>query len=168
MVRRRAMALVSGDVIDRMAPTRRPEGLPAGYQKWRDLLFVHWEVPAAALRPLLPASLTVDTHEGRAYVGVVAFTMHDVRPSRHLPPIAGAADLLDRPETRASELWSEGVDVEVFGLKKVYEDRVDRVHPRDDQDFPGEHRDHPAEHRDHPEDDPDRPSGWSLSSCGTS
>ncbi len=73
-----------------MAPTRRPEGLPAGYQKWRDLLFVHWEVPEAALRPLVPAALAIDTHEGKAYVGVVAFTMHDVRPSRFLPPIAGA------------------------------------------------------------------------------
>ncbi|HEX8792304.1 MAG TPA: DUF2071 domain-containing protein [Polyangiaceae bacterium] len=78
-------------MIDRMAPTRRPEGVPAGYQKWRDLLFVHWEVPVAALRPLVPAPLAIDTHEDKAYVGVVAFTMHDVRPSRFLPAIAGAA-----------------------------------------------------------------------------
>jgi uncharacterized protein len=78
-------------VIDRLAPTRRPEGAPAGYQKWRDLLFVHWEVPEAALRPLVPPALTIDTYEGKAYVGVVSFTMHDVRPSRFLPPIAGAA-----------------------------------------------------------------------------
>jgi uncharacterized protein YqjF (DUF2071 family) len=78
-------------VIDRLAPTRRPEGAPAGYQKWRDLLFVHWEVPKAALRPLVPAALGIDTHEGKAYVGVVAFTMHDVRPSRFLPPLAGAS-----------------------------------------------------------------------------
>jgi len=52
---------------------------------------VHWEVPEAALRPLVPPALAVDTYEGKAYVGVVAFTMHDVRPSRFLPPIAGAA-----------------------------------------------------------------------------
>jgi uncharacterized protein YqjF (DUF2071 family) len=78
-------------VIDRLAPTRRPEGAPAGYQKWRDLLFVHWEVPEAALRPLVPAALAIDTYEGKAYVGVVAFTMHGVRPSRFLPPIAGAS-----------------------------------------------------------------------------
>ena len=45
----------------------------------------------AALRPLVPASLAIDTYEDRAYVGVVAFTMHDVRPSRRLPSIAGAA-----------------------------------------------------------------------------
>lgn len=74
-----------------MAPIRRPEGAPAGYQKWRDLLFVHWEVPVAVLRPLVPPALAVDTHEGKAYVGLVAFTMHDVRPSRYLPSIAGAS-----------------------------------------------------------------------------
>jgi uncharacterized protein YqjF (DUF2071 family) len=79
-------------VIDRLAPTRRPEGLPAGYQKWRDLLFVHWEVPEAALRPLVPAPLTIDAYEGKAYVGVVAFTMRDVRPSRFLPAMPGARD----------------------------------------------------------------------------
>jgi len=52
---------------------------------------VHWEVPEAALGPLVPPALAIDTYEGKAYVGVVAFTMHDVRPSRFLPPIAGAA-----------------------------------------------------------------------------
>lgn len=45
----------------------------------------------AALRPLVPAALAVDTHDGKAYVGLVAFTMQDVRPSRYLPPIAGSA-----------------------------------------------------------------------------
>lgn len=78
-------------MIDRVAPTRRPEGLPAGYQKWRDLLFVHWEVPAAALRPLVPPALAIDTYEGKAYLGLVAFRMHDVRPSRFLPRIGGEA-----------------------------------------------------------------------------
>ena len=51
---------------------------------------MHWEVPETALRPLVPPALAIDTYEGKAYVGVVAFTMHDVRPSRFLPPIAGA------------------------------------------------------------------------------
>jgi hypothetical protein len=39
-------------------------------------------VPAAALRPLVPAELAIDTFEARAYVrayvGAVPFTMHDV------------------------------------------------------------------------------------------
>ena len=30
--------------IDRAVPARRPEGRPAGYHRWHDLLFVHWRV----------------------------------------------------------------------------------------------------------------------------
>jgi uncharacterized protein YqjF (DUF2071 family) len=81
--------------IDRMAPSRRPEGRVAGTQRWRDLLFVHWEIRGAglaALRRLVPARLAIDTHEGRAYVGLVAFGMRDVRPTKLLPPLPTAKD----------------------------------------------------------------------------
>lgn len=70
--------------MDRIAPTRRPEGPNAGTQRWRDLLFVHWEVPAQVLRPLIPARLELDTWEGRALVGLVPFEMRAIRP-RWLP-----------------------------------------------------------------------------------
>jgi uncharacterized protein YqjF (DUF2071 family) len=76
--------------MDRVAPGRRPEGPPAGRQKWRNLLFVHWEVPVAVLRALVPPALEVDTFEGRAFVGLVPFEMHDVRPSRFLPAVPTA------------------------------------------------------------------------------
>ena len=67
--------------IDRIAPTRRPEGAaPAGWQRWRDLLFVHWPIPEAALRPLIPERLQIDTFEGQAFVGVVPFAMEGVQP----------------------------------------------------------------------------------------
>lgn len=66
-------------IIDRITPTLRPDGRPVGSQSWRNLLFLHWEVPVEALAALLPRELTVDTFEGRAYVGVVPFTMRDVR-----------------------------------------------------------------------------------------
>jgi uncharacterized protein len=49
-------------------------------QRWRELLFLHWEVEPAALQALLPPGLTLDTFEGRAYIGLVPFTMRDVRP----------------------------------------------------------------------------------------
>lgn len=78
--------------IDRVGPTRRPAGPAQGLQRWRTLLFAHWEVPIEVLRPLLPPSLTVDTYEGRAYVGLVPFTMRDVRPLRRLPPFPGTGD----------------------------------------------------------------------------
>ncbi len=66
--------------MDRLAPAQRPDDRPAGFQRWRTLAFLHWEVPADAIAALLPPGLEVDTFEGRAYVGVVPFTMKDVSP----------------------------------------------------------------------------------------
>lgn len=78
-------------MIDRIAPTERPLGRPQGFQRWRTLLFLHWEVPEAALRPLIPPELSIDTWEGRAYVGVVPFTMRDVAP-RWAPSVPGVSN----------------------------------------------------------------------------
>lgn len=71
----------AGDPIDRLAPARRPDRRPVMYQKWRDLLFLHWEVDPAALRPLVPPALQLDLYRGKAYVGLVPFTMRGVRPA---------------------------------------------------------------------------------------
>jgi uncharacterized protein len=57
-------------------------------QTWRDLLFAHWPVEPADLRPLIPEPLSLDTREGRAWVGVVPFRMTGIR-LRGLPPIPG-------------------------------------------------------------------------------
>src|SRR5215470_7786685 len=46
---------------------------------WHDLLFAHWPVEANALRPLIPAGLEIDTLDGQAWLGVVAFHMTGVR-----------------------------------------------------------------------------------------
>jgi uncharacterized protein len=66
--------------MDRLSEATRPSGRAAGFQRWRSLLFLHWEVPAGALRELVPERLAIDLFEGRAYVGMVPFTMRDVRP----------------------------------------------------------------------------------------
>ncbi len=73
------------ETLDRISPTRRPRERVVMYQRWRSLLFLHWEVPAALLAGLLPPGLTLDTYEGRAFVGLVPFTMRGVRPA-WLPP----------------------------------------------------------------------------------
>src|SRR5580700_9555767 len=53
---------------------------PIGYQSWHDLLFVHWQVPADSCQRLLPSGLSVDTWQGDAWIGLVAFHMSGVRP----------------------------------------------------------------------------------------
>lgn len=74
--------------IDRLAPLRRPSGRPAGFQRWLTLLFLHWEVDPAVIQRTLPAGLMVDTYDGRAFIGVVPFTMRDVAP-RWSPSVPG-------------------------------------------------------------------------------
>ena len=48
-------------------------------QSWHDLLFAHWPVDAAVLRPLVAPQLQIDTHEGQAWLAVVPFRMTGVR-----------------------------------------------------------------------------------------
>lgn len=67
--------------MDRVAPTRRPDGPPQGYHRWRTLLFLHWEIDPARLRALVPPELEIDTYDGKAYVGLVPFTMEGIRPA---------------------------------------------------------------------------------------
>ena len=73
-------------VDDRLAMRVRPEGSPVMYQTWADLLFLHWRVPVETLRRHVPARLEIDTHEGRAFVGVTPFTLSGVRPI-FTPPV---------------------------------------------------------------------------------
>ena len=74
--------------IDRVAPTVRPRRRAVMRQDWGHLLFLHWEVPADQIRPLLPPGLELDLFEGRAFVGLVPFTMSGVRPV-WLPAVPG-------------------------------------------------------------------------------
>jgi uncharacterized protein YqjF (DUF2071 family) len=57
-------------------------------QRWENLLFAHWDFDPAIIQRTLPPGLTVDTHDDRAWVGVVPFRMAAVRPS-FLPPVPG-------------------------------------------------------------------------------
>ena len=62
---------VLGEVGHRPYPVSA--GLWAMGMTWRDLLFMHWPVDVEALRPLVPPSLSIDTFEGSAWLGVVPF-----------------------------------------------------------------------------------------------
>jgi hypothetical protein len=57
-------------------------------QTWHDLLFAHWPIDPAILRPLVPPQLPLDLFQGRCWIGVVPFRMSDIH-ARYLPPIPG-------------------------------------------------------------------------------
>jgi uncharacterized protein YqjF (DUF2071 family) len=68
----------------------RPWPLPPGPwimgQSWRTLLFAHWRVDAAALQPLVPPPLALDTFDGEAWLGVTPFEIRGLR-MRMTPPL---------------------------------------------------------------------------------
>jgi uncharacterized protein YqjF (DUF2071 family) len=68
-------------ILERTA--HRPWPLPAGpwimAQSWHDLLFAHWRIDAALLRPHIPVQLKIDIFAGQAWIAVVPFRMSRVR-----------------------------------------------------------------------------------------
>src|SRR5690242_1283914 len=83
-----------------LAPAdHRPWSLPdrpwTWRQTWHDLLFAHWPIPAAKLRHLVPAELTIQEFDGTSWIGVVPFRMTGVvrRPLPDLPWISAFPEL---------------------------------------------------------------------------
>jgi uncharacterized protein len=66
--------------VDRLSIRARPQGQPLMHQAWGKLLFMHWPIDPALLRPLIPEPLEIDTFNDQAWIAVVPFTMWDIRP----------------------------------------------------------------------------------------
>ncbi|HEY6768133.1 MAG TPA: DUF2071 domain-containing protein [Candidatus Sulfotelmatobacter sp.] len=88
----------------------RPWALPSGpwvmRQIWHDLLFAHWPLPPAAVRPLVPRELALDIYDGACWIGVVPFRMSGIhrRGIRPLPGVSAFPELNVRTYvTRAGE-----------------------------------------------------------------
>ena len=64
------------------------------YQRWSDLLFLHWEYSATTIQATLPEGLFVDTFGGKAYLGAVPFFMRHIRP-RFLPAVPGISNFME-------------------------------------------------------------------------
>jgi uncharacterized protein len=83
----RAPARQSGSLSE---TEHRPWPLPEGQwlmgQSWEDLLFAHWRVDAAVVRELVPSGLTVDEHDGSAWLGITPFELTGFR-LRGTPPL---------------------------------------------------------------------------------
>jgi uncharacterized protein YqjF (DUF2071 family) len=61
------------------------------YQSWGKLLFMHWQTPPEAIRRLIPGRLSIDTFDGKAWVGLTPFTIWDARPI-FMPPMPWLSD----------------------------------------------------------------------------
>lgn len=88
-----------------------PTGPWAMSQRWNDLLFAHWPVPADQLTPLIPTELVIDTFDGEAWVGVVPFWMDrvELRGMPQIPGIKRFPELNLRTYVRERDTNSYGV-----------------------------------------------------------
>lgn len=64
------------------------------HQGWSRIAFLHWPCPARVLQARLPAGLTIDTFEGRAWIGLTPFHLTRLRP----PLLPAVPWLSDFPE----------------------------------------------------------------------
>lgn len=77
----------------------RPWPIPAAKwtwrQSWRDLLFAHWPIPTAILRPFVPKGLEIQEYDGTSWIGLVPFRITGVmkRPWPDLPWISSFPEL---------------------------------------------------------------------------
>lgn len=54
--------------------------------RWHDVLFLHWRVPEDRIAQHVPDPLNVETFDGSAWLGIVPFSMSEIRP-RLLPAV---------------------------------------------------------------------------------
>ena len=99
-------------------------------QTWSELGFLHWRVPEAALRALVPPALEIDTFGGAAWVGLVPFTIGRSRfpPLPPLPALGAFHEVNVRTyvhhEGREPGVWFFSLDATsrtaVRGARLVY------------------------------------------------
>src|SRR4029078_1787059 len=76
--------------VARVSVRHPPDGQPVMHQEWGKLLFIHWRIDPTILRPHIPRSLEIDTYGNSACIGIVPFTMWDIRGlPPYMPPIPG-------------------------------------------------------------------------------
>lgn len=102
----------------------RPWSIPSApwkfYQEWNNAIFLHWKIEPSILKSLLPDDLELDLFEGSAWVSLVAFDMHKIRPRSlpSYPPISNFHEINIR--TYVSYNGKPGVTfLSIEGAKKV-------------------------------------------------
>ena len=72
--------------VDNSVHNRTPAGPWIMTQTWHNLLFLHAPIEPESLRPFLPPAVDLDTFDGQAWLGVVAFRLSKIR-LRGLPEV---------------------------------------------------------------------------------
>lgn len=75
-------------------PWPLPEGTYTWHQEWNQLIFLHFRIDAAIIKPLIPQGLQADIFDGSAWVSVVPFSMQRIRP-RLLPAWGPVSDFYE-------------------------------------------------------------------------
>jgi uncharacterized protein YqjF (DUF2071 family) len=151
----------------------RPWPLPGGSwimgQSWDDLLFAHWRVDAAALRPLVPDEVTLDEHDGSAWLGITPFVLSGfrLRGTLPLPVLSTFPELNVRTYVTCDGkpgIWFFSLDTTsrpaVEGARRMY--RLPYFHARMAADRRGESVDYVSSRR-----DSERPYVFEASYRGT-
>jgi uncharacterized protein len=63
------------------------DGDPLVEASWSRVLFLHFSIPSASLRPHVPAGFEIEEREGRAWVSLVGITMSRFRPLPSAPAL---------------------------------------------------------------------------------
>jgi uncharacterized protein len=94
-------------ILDDVAhrPWKMPERPWVMTQTWNDLLFAHWTIDVAVLRPRVPQAFELDLYEGVAWIAVVPFFMTNVSPRGvpSLPYVSEFAELNVRTYVRVAD-----------------------------------------------------------------
>lgn len=64
------------------------------YQEWNDAIFLHWEVDAALIKPMLPKNIELDSINGKTWVSIVAFNMNNIGV-KSLPKVPHISDFYE-------------------------------------------------------------------------
>src|SRR3990172_1255020 len=79
-------------IKDRLLARQEPQDkFVVMHQDWRHLLFLHWEYDIEEIQRSLPPGLYADTFNGKAYLGIIPFSLQKLRFSV-LPPVPGISD----------------------------------------------------------------------------
>jgi len=99
-----------------LALRERPYGAPAMLQNWRDLSFLHYSVEPEIIQVRLPKGLTVDTYDGKAWVGLVPFWMTGIHLA-WLPAVPGTHTFCETNVRTYVQREGQGPGVWFFSLE---------------------------------------------------